>query len=211
MQASSLPRRLVALRDRLAADRAQSHKPTHAHLIDATAIVFELEPRDIVGPHRYRELVEARSALFWVARHRLCADYAETGRRIGGRDHSTVLHAVRRAEELKRRNPLFAAHLGEIEALVWPHGWKPVRALPAYHGPGTSPLRARDVMAQLARGVETAPSISAALGCNETVVRSALTRLTSQGFVTLRGQAPLPGTPGAYRRYRLADHAAEFV
>ena len=38
----------------------------------------------------------------------------DIGRRFGGRDHTTVLHAVRRIEELKAGDPALAADLEAI-------------------------------------------------------------------------------------------------
>ena len=36
------------------------------------------------------------------------------GRHFGNRDHTTVMHAVRRVEELMQQDPDFAQHIAEI-------------------------------------------------------------------------------------------------
>jgi chromosomal replication initiator protein len=41
--------------------------------------------------------------------------YPDIGRRFGGRDHTTVLHAVRRIEQLKLEDPSIAA---DVEAIT---------------------------------------------------------------------------------------------
>ena len=41
----------------------------------------------------------------WLAKQMTTRSLPDIGRRFGGRDHTTVLHAVRRIEELKAADP----------------------------------------------------------------------------------------------------------
>ena len=52
-------------------------------------------------------LVRARFAAVWVARELSTFSFAHIGRQMGGRDHSTVQHAYRRAERLRASDPAF--------------------------------------------------------------------------------------------------------
>lgn len=64
----------------------------------------------IVGPTRIRHIVVARQRLMWDVKHRFNLSLNEIGRLFGGKDHSTVLHAVRRVQALidagTMQNPL---------------------------------------------------------------------------------------------------------
>jgi chromosomal replication initiator protein len=51
----------------------------------------------------------------WLAKQLTVRSLPDIGRRFGGRDHTTVLHAVRRIEELKQTDAQLA---GDLEALV---------------------------------------------------------------------------------------------
>jgi len=51
----------------------------------------------------------------WLAKQLTTRSLPDIGRRFGGRDHTTVLHAVRRIEELKA---LDAQLSRDLEALV---------------------------------------------------------------------------------------------
>lgn len=58
---------------------------------------------DILSTRRCREYVEARYEAMYRMRHETTMSYPQIGRRLGGRDHTTVLHGVR---EHARRNGL---------------------------------------------------------------------------------------------------------
>jgi chromosomal replication initiator protein len=44
----------------------------------------------------------------WLAKQITTRSLPDIGRRFGGRDHTTVLHAVRRIEQLKGEDPQIA-------------------------------------------------------------------------------------------------------
>jgi chromosomal replication initiator protein len=44
----------------------------------------------------------------WLAKQITTRSLPDIGRRFGGRDHTTVLHAVRRIEQLKAEDPAIA-------------------------------------------------------------------------------------------------------
>ena len=42
----------------------------------------------------------------------------EIGRKFGGRDHTTVIHAVKKIEELKQNNPKFDEDINLITQMI---------------------------------------------------------------------------------------------
>jgi chromosomal replication initiator protein len=50
----------------------------------------------------------------WIAKQITTRSLPDIGRRFGGRDHTTVLHAVRRIEALKQDDPVLARDLDAI-------------------------------------------------------------------------------------------------
>jgi chromosomal replication initiator protein len=50
----------------------------------------------------------------WIAKQITTRSLPDIGRRFGGRDHTTVLHAVRRIEALKQDDPVLARDLDSI-------------------------------------------------------------------------------------------------
>jgi len=57
---------------------------------------------DLLSPRRDREVVRARHEAFWRCKHETTMSLPEIGRRFGGRDHTTVLHGIRKHEERMR-------------------------------------------------------------------------------------------------------------
>jgi hypothetical protein len=55
----------------------------------------------VVGPSRDRSLTGPRQLLMWELKEKFGASYPRIGREFGGRDHSTVLHAIRRVGAIK--------------------------------------------------------------------------------------------------------------
>jgi chromosomal replication initiator protein len=63
----------------------------------------------ILSPARPNRIVLARHLGMWLARRVTSCSSVAIGRKFGGRDHATVLHAVRHVEDLIERDPEFAA------------------------------------------------------------------------------------------------------
>lgn len=84
-------------------------------LLHAAAEMFDVHPRDIVGPSRFGFLLPVRFALYKALNLRGWSK-TDIGRFVGGRDHSTVCHGVRRAEYLMEKDPDFAKAVHTLAA-----------------------------------------------------------------------------------------------
>lgn len=62
---------------------------------------FDLKPIDLVSARRARAVARPRQIAMYLAKRLTTRSLPEIGRKFGGRDHSTVIHAVRRIEELR--------------------------------------------------------------------------------------------------------------
>ncbi|MFT4301467.1 MAG: helix-turn-helix domain-containing protein [Desulfovibrio sp.] len=61
---------------------------------------LNLKPDDVLGGKRRPDLVLARQIAMYVCRQKLGLSYPELGRAFGGRDHSTVIHAIKKINKL---------------------------------------------------------------------------------------------------------------
>ena len=77
----------------------------------ATSEHFGLKQADLISPGRARALARPRQAAMWLAKQLTTRSLPDIGRRFGGRDHTTVLHAVRRIDELRAIDPQLARDL----------------------------------------------------------------------------------------------------
>jgi chromosomal replication initiator protein len=77
----------------------------------AVAEHYGLKQADMISERRARAVARPRQAAMWIAKQITTRSLPDIGRRFGGRDHTTVLHAVRRIEALKADDPMLARDL----------------------------------------------------------------------------------------------------
>ena len=65
---------------------------------------FELKPIELVSARRARVVARPRQIAMYLAKRLTTRSLPEIGRKFGGRDHSTVIHAVRRIEQLREQD-----------------------------------------------------------------------------------------------------------
>lgn len=75
---------------------------------------YGLKQADLISERRARVVARPRQAAMWIAKQITTRSLPDIGRRFGGRDHTTVLHAVRRIEALKQDDAVLARDLDAI-------------------------------------------------------------------------------------------------
>jgi chromosomal replication initiator protein len=81
--------------------RASDRKVTIDEIIRKVADHYNLRLSDMLSPRRARSVARPRQVAMFLSKMLTSKSLPEIGRRFGGRDHTTVIHAVRRIEELK--------------------------------------------------------------------------------------------------------------
>lgn len=71
---------------------------------------------DLVSQRRPVRLVEARHVAMWLAKNLTEYSLPQIGAAFGGRDHTTVLHAVRKVDAQRAADPEFASLTGDLLA-----------------------------------------------------------------------------------------------
>jgi chromosomal replication initiator protein len=69
---------------------------------------YNLKQADLISERRARAVARPRQVAMWLAKQVTVRSLPDIGRRFGGRDHTTVLHAVRRIDQLKNEDPTIA-------------------------------------------------------------------------------------------------------
>lgn len=80
-----------------------------------TADHFALKQADLLSERRTRSVARPRQVAMWLCKQHTTRSYPDIGRRFGGRDHTTVLHAVKKVEELLQSDEQIAK---DVEALT---------------------------------------------------------------------------------------------
>jgi chromosomal replication initiator protein len=82
---------------RVTVEDIQRHVATH----------FEIRLADMHSARRSRAVARPRQVAMYLAKHLTQQSLPDIGRRFGGRDHTTVLHAVKRVDELRSMDKQF--------------------------------------------------------------------------------------------------------
>ena len=87
-------------------------------IVGSVARGLNLRAEDVLGTRRRPDLVLARQVAMYLCRRKLGLSYPELGRAFGGRDHSTVIHAVKKIRKLLDTDKVVHTLVTELENTV---------------------------------------------------------------------------------------------
>ncbi len=91
--------------------RASDRKITVEEIQRRVSEHYNIRLSDMIGPKRVRTFARPRQMAMYLSKQLTSRSLPEIGRRFGGRDHTTVMHGVRRIEELKTQDGQIAEDL----------------------------------------------------------------------------------------------------
>ena len=74
---------------------SKNNQPSMQNILDSVAHYYDVKMSDLLGKRRHKSVVLPRQICMWLARRHTRYSLEEIGGYLGGRDHTTVLHAVR--------------------------------------------------------------------------------------------------------------------
>ncbi len=89
--------------DELLSHLVNAGEPKRVRIEDIQRVVsrhYNVSRQELVSNRRTRVIVKPRQIAMYLAKTMTPRSFPEIGRRFGGRDHTTVLHAVRKIEDL---------------------------------------------------------------------------------------------------------------
>jgi chromosomal replication initiator protein len=98
--------------------RASDRKVTVEEIQRRVADHYNVRLSDLIGPKRVRTIARPRQVAMYLAKHLTSRSLPEIGRRFGGRDHTTIMHGVRRIEELISADQQMAEDLALLRRLL---------------------------------------------------------------------------------------------
>jgi len=111
-----LPISLDVARDAL--QKLLAHTPTGLTIEGIqreVAAYFDIKLHDLKGPKRHRAVAHPRMIAMYLSRKLTSMSFPEIGSRFGGKDHSTVISAVRKIERLCAEEPTVRSVVNTIE------------------------------------------------------------------------------------------------
>jgi chromosomal replication initiator protein len=102
-------------------DLVQGLEPRRIKIEDILRIIsrhFGVSKGDLLSQRRHRSVVWPRQVGMYLAKQLTARSLPEIGRRFGNRDHTTVLHAIRKIEGELVDNPRLKDELEELKKLL---------------------------------------------------------------------------------------------
>jgi len=91
--------------------RTSDRKITVEEIQRKVAEHYNIRLSDLVGPRRMRSFARPRQVAMWLSKALTSRSLPEIGKRFGGRDHTTIMHGVRKIEELRQTDSSIADDL----------------------------------------------------------------------------------------------------
>ncbi len=91
--------------------KASDRKVTVEEIQRKVSEHYNIRLSDMIGPKRLRSYARPRQIAMYLAKQMTSRSLPEIGRRFGGRDHTTVMHGVKRIEELMAKDSQIADDL----------------------------------------------------------------------------------------------------
>ncbi|MCZ0811195.1 MAG: chromosomal replication initiator protein DnaA [Pseudomonadota bacterium] len=91
--------------------RASERKVSVEEIQRQVADHYNIRLSDMIGPKRLRSFARPRQVAMYLCKQMTSRSLPEIGRRFGGRDHTTVMHGVRRIDELRAQDAQIAEDL----------------------------------------------------------------------------------------------------
>lgn len=107
----------LEMAEREVRDLIRPQEPRRIKIEDIQRVVarqYNVSRSDLLSSRRTANVVRPRQVAMYLAKIMTLRSLPEIGRRFGGRDHTTVLHAVRKIEALVGKEPSLA---DEVEAI----------------------------------------------------------------------------------------------
>jgi len=98
--------------------RASDRKVTVEEIQRKVAEHYNIRLSDMIGPKRLRNIARPRQVAMYLSKQLTPRSLPEIGRRFGGRDHTTIMHGVRKIEELMSTDSQLADDLQLLKRLL---------------------------------------------------------------------------------------------
>jgi hypothetical protein len=94
-----------------------SPAPSIAEVREAVCRFYRIPEREMLSTARYRRIARPRQIAMALARQMTTRSLPAIGKAFGGRDHTTVLHAMRKIERLSE-DPHFAREISRVRSSI---------------------------------------------------------------------------------------------
>ena len=98
--------------------RANDRKVTIDEILRHVSEYYSLRLSELLSPRRARDIARPRQVGMYLAKQLTSRSLPEIGRKFGGRDHTTVMHAVRKINDLRRTDSVLEDDINRLSHLL---------------------------------------------------------------------------------------------
>ncbi len=98
--------------------RANDRKVTIDEIMRQVTDFYNLRMAEILSARRARDIARPRQVAMYLSKKMTSRSLPEIGRKFGGRDHTTVMHAVRKIEDLRRTDSTLDDDINRLSHLL---------------------------------------------------------------------------------------------
>lgn len=92
--------------------------PSVEHIQRLVARRYRMSRKELLSDRRVQAVARPRQIAIYLARHMTIRSLNDIGRRFGGKDHSTVVHAMRTIQKLIDRDEAFACEIENLKLAI---------------------------------------------------------------------------------------------
>jgi len=97
--------------------RANDRRVTVDEIQRQVADYFNIKLADLLSARRARQVARPRQVAMYLCKHLTSKSLPSIGRKFGGRDHTTVMHAVKRIDELRQTDSVLEEDILHLERM----------------------------------------------------------------------------------------------
>ena len=87
-------------------------------VVKKVAQYYKIEEKSIYEKTRKKEVVKPRQIIMYLLREEFSVSYPSIGEKLGGRDHTTVIHSCEKIREDVKKNPALEQEIDQIKLLI---------------------------------------------------------------------------------------------
>ena len=87
-------------------------------VVDKVAQYFSIDPASIYEKTRRKEVVKPRQLIMYILREDFAVSYPTIGQKLGGRDHTTVIHSCEKIKAELQRDSSLEEEVTQLRALL---------------------------------------------------------------------------------------------
>ena len=95
-----------------------SGQPNIQAILDAVSRYYDIKLTDLLGKRRHKSVALPRQVCMWLARRHTRHSLEEIGGYLGGRDHTTVMHAIRTVDSRARADERLRSDVERLQGLL---------------------------------------------------------------------------------------------